>query len=123
MEVIPAGYDKATDGIMSSARIELAGTTNAQCMSHAHELAGYSAQDIAYPMIGALLVGCVLFARNSLRGQPKLQQRLVNLAVYVALASDVSSSVCNQLRFPANMTRSGCEWTLSFHEGDMELIC
>jgi hypothetical protein len=32
-EVIPSGYDKATDGIVSSARIELIGTTNAQCKS------------------------------------------------------------------------------------------
>jgi hypothetical protein len=41
-------------------------------------------------MIAALLIGCTLFARNSLRGQPKLQQKLVGLAVYTALASDVS---------------------------------
>jgi hypothetical protein len=33
MKVIPVGYDKATDGIVSSARIELAGMTNAQCKS------------------------------------------------------------------------------------------
>jgi hypothetical protein len=46
---------------------------------------------VAYPMIMVLLIGCVLFARNSLKGQPKLQQRLVKLAVYVALGSDVSS--------------------------------
>lgn len=36
-----------------------------------------------------LLIGSVLFARNSLKGQPKLQQRLVKLAVYTALGSDV----------------------------------
>jgi hypothetical protein len=41
-------------------------------------------------MIMVLLIGCVLFAKNSLRGQPKLQQRLVKLAVYTALGSDVS---------------------------------
>jgi hypothetical protein len=60
-------------------------------------------------MIGALLVGCVLFARNSLRGQPKLQQRLVSLAVYVALASDVSFSPPSPSFGLPLMTRSGCE--------------
>jgi hypothetical protein len=33
MEAIPDGYDKATDGIVGSLRIELAGTMNAQCTS------------------------------------------------------------------------------------------
>ena len=47
---------------------------------------------IAYPMIGALLIGCTLFARNSLRGQPVLQQRLMKLPIYVALGSDVSDT-------------------------------
>ena len=45
---------------------------------------------VAYPMIAALFIGCTLFARNSLAGQPKLQQRLVKLPVYIGLASDVS---------------------------------
>jgi hypothetical protein len=87
MEAIPAGYDKATDGIVGSLRIELAGTMNAQCLSF---VPVSDADKIAYPMIMVLLIGCVLFARNSLRGQPKLQQRLVKLAVYTALGSDVS---------------------------------
>lgn len=42
-----------------------------------------------YPMIILLFVGGVLFARNSLRGQPKLQQRLVNLIVFTGFVSDV----------------------------------
>jgi hypothetical protein len=87
MEAIPDGYDKATDGIVRSLRIELAGTMNAQCTTSVPVSA---ADGIAYPMIMVLLVGCVLFARNSLRDQPKLQQRLVKLAVYTALGSDVS---------------------------------
>ena len=87
VEAIPGGYDKATDGIVDSLRIELAGTMNAQCTSW---VAGSATNQIAYPMIMSLLIGCVLFARNSLRGQPKLQQRLVKLAVYTALGSDVS---------------------------------
>jgi hypothetical protein len=87
MEAIPDGYDKATDGIVRSLRIELAGTMNAQCTSFVPISA---ADGIAYPMIMVLLIGCVLFARKSLRGQPKLQQRLVKLAVYTALGSDVS---------------------------------
>jgi hypothetical protein len=33
MEAIPDGYDKVTDGIVGSLRIELAGTMNAQCTS------------------------------------------------------------------------------------------
>jgi len=87
MKAIPDGYDKATDGIVGSLRIELAGTMNAQCTS---PFPVPAADKIAYPMIMVLLIGCVLFARNSLKGQPKLQQRLVKLAVYTALGSDVS---------------------------------
>jgi len=86
MKAIPDGYDKATDGIVGSLRIELAGTMNAQCMPWVPVTV---ADQIAYPVIMVLLVGCVAFARNSLRGQPKLQQRLVKLAVYSALSSDV----------------------------------
>jgi len=88
MKAIPDGYDKATDGIVGSLRIELAGTMNAQCTS---SVSVSAADKIAYPMIMVLLIGCVLFARNSLKGQPKLQQRLVKLAVYTALSSDVSA--------------------------------
>ena len=40
-------------------------------------------------MILVLFVSCVVFARNSLRGQPVLQQRLVYLPVLVGLGSDV----------------------------------
>lgn len=40
-------------------------------------------------MIILLFVGCTLFARNSLRGQPKLQQQLVNLIVFTGFLSDV----------------------------------
>ena len=31
LQALPNGFDKATDGLRSSLRIELAGTTNAQC--------------------------------------------------------------------------------------------
>jgi hypothetical protein len=88
MEAIPDGYDNTTDGIKESLRIELAGTMNAQSTSSVPISA---ADKIAYPMIMVLLIGCVLFAKNSLRGQPQLQQRLVELAVYTALGSDVST--------------------------------
>lgn len=47
--------------------------------------------NLAYPMIAALFIGCTIFARNSLKGQPALQQRLVKLPVYIGLASDVST--------------------------------
>lgn len=40
-------------------------------------------------MIAALFIGCTLFARNSLKGQPKLQQRLIKLPIICGLASDV----------------------------------
>lgn len=40
-------------------------------------------------MIAALFIGCTLFARNSLNGQPKLQQRLIKLPIICGLASDV----------------------------------
>lgn len=43
-------------------------------------------------MIAALFIGCTLFARNSLKGQPKLQQRLVKLPIYCGLLSDVRSA-------------------------------
>jgi hypothetical protein len=33
MEIIPAGYDRAMDGIVSSLRVEMAKTVNAQCES------------------------------------------------------------------------------------------
>ena len=40
-------------------------------------------------MIIFMFVGSVLFARNSLKGQPRLQQRLVNLIVFTGFFSDV----------------------------------
>lgn len=42
-------------------------------------------------MIAGLFIGCTLFARNSLRGQPKLQQRLIKLPIYLGLMSDVNT--------------------------------
>lgn len=45
---------------------------------------------LAFPMIASLFIGCTLFARNSLAGQPVLQQRLMKLPIYVGLFSDVS---------------------------------
>jgi hypothetical protein len=41
-------------------------------------------------MIAMLFIGCILFARNSLAGQPVLQQRLVKLPIYAGIFSDVS---------------------------------
>jgi hypothetical protein len=47
-------------------------------------------------MIAFLFIGCTLFARNSLRGQPVLQQRVMKLPIYAGLYSDVShdSTIC-----------------------------
>ena len=44
----------------------------------------------AYPMVLFMFVGCTIFARSALRGQPKLQQSLMKLPIYTALFSDVS---------------------------------
>lgn len=41
-------------------------------------------------MILLLFIGSTLFARNSLKGQPILQQRLMKLIVWTGLYSDVS---------------------------------
>jgi hypothetical protein len=40
-------------------------------------------------MILFMFVGCTIFARTALRGQPKLQQSLMKLPIYTALFSDV----------------------------------
>jgi hypothetical protein len=40
-------------------------------------------------MIIFMFCGGVLFARNSIAGQPRLQQRLVNLIVFTGFFSDV----------------------------------
>jgi hypothetical protein len=44
-------------------------------------------------MIAMLFIGCILFARNSLAGQPVLQQRLVRLPIYAGILSDVSRDI------------------------------
>lgn len=38
LQVLPNGFDKATDGLKSSLRVEMAGTTNAQCEPASHGL-------------------------------------------------------------------------------------
>jgi len=48
-------------------------------------------------MIACLFIGCTLFARNQLKGQPALQQRLVKLPIYVGLASDVSAALWHEV--------------------------
>lgn len=82
LDSMPNGYDKATDSLKSSARVELTTTLGAQ----------------SYLMIAAMFIGVVLFAKFSLHGQPRLQQKLVKLPIYVGLFSDASlvSSVLAQ---------------------------
>jgi hypothetical protein len=41
-------------------------------------------------MIAGMFIGCTLFARNALKGQPMLQQRLMKLPLFAGLFSDVS---------------------------------
>ena len=45
-------------------------------------------------MILFMFVGCTIFARSALRGQPKLQQSLMKLPIYTALFSDVRVFRC-----------------------------
>ncbi|CDZ97597.1 hypothetical protein [Phaffia rhodozyma] len=71
--ILPAGYDRATDGLASSLRVQIATTTGAQ----------------AYPVIAILFIGGTLFARNRLKGLPRLQQGLMKLIIYAGLFSHV----------------------------------
>jgi len=92
MGVLPRGYDTATDSLRSSLRVDMAMTSGAQgegSIGCAMCADGCS----AYPMIAMLLIGCTLFSRNSLSGQPELQQSLMKLPVLVGLFSDVSHCI------------------------------
>lgn len=71
--ILPPGFDKATDDLKSSKRIEMVYANNAQ----------------TYPIIAITFIGCTLFARNCLKGQPRLQQRLMLIPIAAGLLSDV----------------------------------
>ncbi|KAI9638281.1 uncharacterized protein MKK02DRAFT_42671 [Dioszegia hungarica] len=93
--LLPPGFDLATDGLNKSLRVEMAG------LSSAH----------AFPMIASLFIGCTLFARNSLAGQPVLQQRLMKLPIYVGLFSDICLYAIQFTKLPSAVLYNPKLWT------------
>ncbi|ORX38731.1 hypothetical protein BD324DRAFT_650075 [Kockovaella imperatae] len=70
---LPNGYDRATDGLETSLRHEITGSLNASM----------------YLMVMVCFMGNILIAKYAAKGNPRLQQTIVKLPIYVGLVSDV----------------------------------